>query len=59
MGYELFNALGKYLEIFRMSYLQKKLRLILSKREGWLDDLESIMATIHQLALKHGLSTNP
>ena len=55
MGYELFNALSGYLEIFRMSYLQKRLRLILTKREHWLDDLEHIMAIIHQLALKHGL----
>ena len=55
MGYELFNALSGYLEIFRMSYLQKKLRLIMTKREKWLDDLEHIMAIIHQLAVKHGL----
>ena len=55
MGYELFNALSGYLEIFRMSYLQKKLRLILTKREKWLDDLERIMNIIHQLAVKHGL----
>ncbi len=55
MGYELFNALSGYLEIFRMSYLQKKLRLILTKREKWLDDLEHIMTIIHQLAVKHGL----
>ncbi len=56
MGYELFNSLSGYLEIFRMSYLQKKLRLILTKRGKWLDDLEQIMTIIHQLALKHGLS---
>lgn len=55
MGYELFNALSGYLEVFRMSYLQKKLRLILTKREKWLDDLESIMNIIHLLAVKHGL----
>ena len=55
MGYELFNALSGYLDIFRMSYLQKRLRLIMNKREQWLDDLEHIMTIIHQLAIKHGL----
>lgn len=55
MGYELFNALSGYLEIFKMTYLQKKLRLILTKREKWLDDLERVMTIIHQLSAKHGL----
>ena len=59
MGYELFNALSGYLEIFRMSYLQKKLRLIITKREKWLDDLEHILNLIHDLAAKHGLKGNP
>lgn len=56
LGYELFNALSCYLEIIRMSYLEKKLRLTLRKREKWMDDLEKILRLIHQIALKHGIS---
>ncbi len=56
LGYELFNALNCYLEIIRMSYLEKKLRLILRKREKWMDDLEKILRIVHQIALKHGIS---
>ena len=59
MGYELFNALHGYLSIFRMSFLQRKLRLIMTKREKWIDDLEAILNLIHQLAAKHGLCVNP
>lgn len=55
MGYELFNSLNGYLEIFRMSFLNRKLRLIMTKRDTWLDDLEKILDLIHKLALKHGI----
>ena len=56
LGYELFNALNCYLEIIRVSYLEKKLRLILRKREKWMDDLEKILRLVHQISLKHGIS---
>ena len=56
MGYELFNTLNGYLEIFRMSFLNRQLRLILTKRDCWIDDLEKILRLVHQLAVKHGIS---
>ena len=43
IGADLFNALLPYLSIVKVSFLEKRLRLRITKSEKWLDDLEAIM----------------
>jgi transcription-repair coupling factor (superfamily II helicase) len=49
IGADLFNALLPYLSIVKVSFLEKRLRLRITKSEKWLDDLEAIMTLIHKL----------
>jgi transcription-repair coupling factor (superfamily II helicase) len=53
LGVDLFNAIVPYLSIIHMNFLEKKIRLRMSKGEHWLDDLEHILKIIHVLYLKH------
>lgn len=53
IGTEMFNVLVPYLAFVKVNFLEKKLRLRMSKREKWLDDLEKIVKAIHVLYLKH------
>lgn len=51
IGTDLFNEIVPYLDIITVTYLEKKLRLRMSKREKWLDDLEAVVNLIHRLFL--------
>lgn len=53
IGTELFNAMVPYLKIIKVNFLERKLRLRITKGEKWLDDLEGILKAIHVLYLKH------
>ena len=53
IGQELFEMLIPYLKIIKITFLQKKLRLRLEKREEWLDDLEAVTSLIHRLYARH------
>ena len=49
IGQELFNALTPYLSIIRVSFLDKRLRIMITKKENWIDQLEEILNAIHLL----------
>jgi transcription-repair coupling factor (superfamily II helicase) len=51
IGTDLFNETVPYLDILKVTYLEKKLRLRMNKREAWLNDLENIANLIHKLFL--------
>jgi transcription-repair coupling factor (superfamily II helicase) len=51
IGNDLFNALLAYLSMVKVSFLEKRLRLRISKSDTWLDDLLAIMTLIHKLYL--------
>ena len=52
VGNDLFNDLLDYLSVIRVSYLEKKLKVRVTKEENWMDDLEYIMEAIHKLYTK-------
>lgn len=49
IGTDLFNAVAPYLDFLRVTYLEKKLRIRMSKRGQWLNDLENLVNLIHKL----------
>ena len=53
IGQELFEMLIPYLKIIKVTFLQKKLRLRMEKRDEWLDDLEAVVSLIHRLYARH------
>ena len=53
IGTDLFNALVPYLSAIRVSYADKRLQIMLSKKEGWLNLLEKVLRLIHKTFLKH------
>ena len=57
MGNDLFNDLLDYLSVIRVSYLEKKLKVRVTKEEKWMDDLEHIMETIHKLYIRRTQQT--
>jgi len=52
IGQDLFNGLLEYLNKIQLSFLDKKLRMIIRKEKDWLDDLENILSSIHTIYLK-------
>jgi transcription-repair coupling factor (superfamily II helicase) len=57
IGNELFNAMVPYLNILKVTFLEKQLRLRISKGKDWLNDLEKIVRNIHVLYSKHTTGT--
>jgi transcription-repair coupling factor (superfamily II helicase) len=53
IGTELFNLLVPYMGFVKVTFLERKLRLRISKNEKWLDDLEKIVRLIDVLYKKH------
>jgi transcription-repair coupling factor (superfamily II helicase) len=53
VGVELFDMITPYLADLKISFLEKKLRLRLEKKEGWLSKLEKILSILHELSLRH------
>jgi transcription-repair coupling factor (superfamily II helicase) len=53
IGTELFNALMPFLAIVKVNFLDRKLRLRITKNDSWLSDIEKIVKTIHTLYEKH------
>jgi transcription-repair coupling factor (superfamily II helicase) len=53
IGVELFNAVVPFMGFLKVTYLERQLRLRMSKQERWLDDLEKLLKLIHVLYLKH------
>ncbi|MBE6127402.1 MAG: transcription-repair coupling factor [Erysipelotrichaceae bacterium] len=52
IGTDLFNALVPYLGVLRVTYVDKRLKFLLAKRDKWLETLEKIMRIAHQTYLK-------
>lgn len=53
IGTELFNSLVPYLSSIRVSYADKRLQIMLSKKEGWINLLEKVLRLIHKTYLKY------
>jgi transcription-repair coupling factor (superfamily II helicase) len=53
IGVELFNAVVPFMSFLKVTYLERQLRLRMTKQEHWLDDLEKLLKVIHVLYLKH------
>jgi transcription-repair coupling factor (superfamily II helicase) len=53
IGSELFNAMVPYLSMLKVTFLEKQLRLRITKQKDWLKSLESIVRAIHVLYIKH------
>lgn len=56
IGIALFNALGDLTSITKVNFLNRKLRIQLTKGKRWLDDLERLVKTIHGVYENHLLS---
>lgn len=54
IGTELFNDLVPYLSKLKVSFLEKRLRIRLTKGERWLDDLEAVVNLVHTRYLTSG-----
>jgi transcription-repair coupling factor (superfamily II helicase) len=52
IGTDLFNSLVPYLGVLRVTYVDKRLKFLLAKRDKWLETLEKIMRIAHQTYLK-------
>jgi len=55
IGTELFNLMVPYLSVLKVTFLEKQLRLRITKTKDWLNDLEKIVKSIHVLYSKHNL----
>ncbi|MCQ2771852.1 MAG: transcription-repair coupling factor [Bacilli bacterium] len=53
IGNELFSAIVPYIRIVKVTFLDKKLKIKMTKRDKWVDDLEGILRTIHKVYLSH------
>ena len=53
IGNELFSAIVPYIRIVKVTFLDKKLKIKMTKRDKWVDDLEGILRTIHKVYLTH------
>ena len=53
IGTELFNALVPYLGVLRVTYVDKRLKFLLSTKGEWINALEKIMRLTHQTYLKY------
>ena len=49
IGNELFDSLSDYLGIIRVAFIERKLKIMLTKREHWLRDLLSILKIVHKV----------
>ncbi len=45
----MFNELVPYLSFLRVIFVDRNLRVIVTKREDWLRDLETVMKGIHKV----------
>ncbi|MCQ2741922.1 MAG: transcription-repair coupling factor [Bacilli bacterium] len=52
IGAALFSSLIPYLKIVKVTFIQKKLDIRVTKRDFWLKDLEEILIIIHKLYLR-------
>ena len=52
IGNDLFAVLTPYLGVLRVSFVEKKLRFRLQKKEKWIDDLEKVLLATHKAYLK-------
>ncbi|MBR1847297.1 MAG: transcription-repair coupling factor [Bacilli bacterium] len=52
IGTDLFNSLVPYLGSLRVTYVEKRLKFILMKKDNWIGTLEKIMRVVHQTYLK-------
>ena len=57
IGNELFNAMVPFLNILKVTFLEKQLRLRISKGKDWLNDLEKIVRNIDALYSKRTTGT--
>ena len=57
IGNELFNAMVPFLNILKVTFLEKQLRLRISKGKDWLNDLEKIVRNIDALYSKRNTGT--
>jgi transcription-repair coupling factor (superfamily II helicase) len=55
IGNDLFSVMVPYLSLLKVTFLEKQLRLRLSKSKDWLNDLEKIVKSIHALYSKRNL----
>lgn len=49
IGNKMFNELVPYLSFLRVIFVDRNLRVIVTKREDWLRDLETVMKGIHKV----------
>lgn len=55
IGNELFSAIVPYIRIVKVTFLDKKLKIKVTKRDKWVDDIESILRIIHKVYASHKL----
>ena len=49
IGQDLFNVFVPYLSIVHVSFVEKKLRILITKKKEWLDVFYEILGIIHNL----------
>jgi len=52
MGSDLFNQLLPFLSILKVTFIEKRLKIRMKKRENWMDDLEKVMTVTDKLYRK-------
>ena len=53
IGTDLFNSLVPYLGILRATYVDKRLKFLIIKKDNWIASLEKILRITHQTYLKY------
>ena len=53
IGNELFSAIVPYIRIVKVTFLEKKLKIKVTKRDKWVDDIEAILRIIHKVYSTH------
>lgn len=53
IGNELFESLVPYLDLLKVTFIEKRLRIRYTKDKNWLVDLEKILSLIHVTYIRH------
>ena len=58
IGMELFDAIQEYMDVIKVSFINKELKITILKKNNWFLTLETILDVIHKLYLKRKNKSN-
>lgn len=58
IGMELFDAIQEYMDVIKVSFINKELKITILKKNNWFLTLETILDVVHKLYLKRKNKSN-